>query len=100
MLQQDIFLDFLTQKEDSMLPKTAHEAARMGWQIFQFNFTDGSSERIASLIRNDSLPITYLVENNALTESIDDDAYSTFFYPSFFNRTILGLIEEKTDEFL
>jgi hypothetical protein len=80
---------------------TLHEAIKEhGWKVYQFNFTDNTSQRIASFISTDVTQpaVTFLIQNGEMTQLIDDEN-PNFSYEIFFKKVLASLVEDVTKQY-
>jgi hypothetical protein len=81
---------------------TLYEAIKEhGWKIYQFNFTDNTSQRIASFISTDVTQpaATFLISNGKIAQPINDES-SNFSYEIFFKKVLVPPIEDVTKEYI
>jgi hypothetical protein len=80
---------------------TLYEAIKKhGWKVYQFNFADNTSQRIASFISTDVTKpaTTFLILNGKIAQPINDES-PNFSYEIFFKKVLVPPIEDVTKEY-
>ncbi len=71
------------------------------WKVYQLNFTDGSSERIASFISTDLTEAAHTVHiyNGDIATAYIEDEVDEFSFEEYFGKKLDGPIEDVTKEY-